>query len=147
MTSVDMAQASSNQTKNFNEDLNKVSDYWAHNHKGSAYFRSGEYEKAIAEYKMSIEIIENSPDEYVRTDVSKEYMDKVNHELKVSSQIFPRYGLVEALEKAGKFEEAIQAVDWLVQNQQMKGKEEFLKQKLERMKQDLLQKMQQIQKA
>ncbi|MEK7211372.1 MAG: tetratricopeptide repeat protein [Patescibacteria group bacterium] len=137
---VNTALASSDQVKNFNEDLNNASNYWAHNHKGSAYFRNGDYEKSIEEYKKAIEIIENIPGENW-DDVSKEEMDRINHESHVSKQIFSRYGLIEALEKIGQYEEALQNVDWLKRNQIMKGKEEFLKKKLEGMKQNILQKM------
>ena len=45
-----LAEADPNdQEKNFNEDLNKASDYWAHNKLGSAYFRNGDYENSVNE--------------------------------------------------------------------------------------------------
>ena len=138
---VEAASSNADQVKNFNQDITKASEYWAHNKLGSAYFRQGDYEKSIVEYQKAIQIIESSPDEYARTDVSKEYMNTVNHDLKVQSQIFSRYGLIDSLDKAGRYEEAIQNIEWLQKNQVMKGKEEFLKQKLDGMKQNILQKI------
>ena len=135
------AKSSAEQTSNFHEDLNTAHDYWVHNKLGSSYYRNGEYGKSIDEYEKAIQIIESAPDEYLRTDVSEEYKDGVNHELKVNSQIFSRYGLIDSLEKAGRYEEAIRNIDWLKQNQIVKGKEALLKQKLGEMKQSILQKM------
>ncbi len=57
------AKSSTEQTANFNEDLNKAHDYWVHNKLGSSYYRNGDYEKSIEEYGKAIEIIENIPGE------------------------------------------------------------------------------------
>ncbi len=135
-----LAEANSNQVENFNDDLNKASDYWAHNKLGSAYFRNGDYENAVNEYKKAIEVIENMPGDKW-PNLKKEDVDRMNQQTRIDAQIFSRYGLVEALEKTGKYEDALQSVEWLMQNQRVKGKEELLKQKLEGMKQNLLQEM------
>ncbi|OIO38689.1 MAG: hypothetical protein AUJ71_02420 [Candidatus Omnitrophica bacterium CG1_02_49_16] len=136
------AAESTNQSNNFNEDLKKATDYWRHNKLGSRYSEAGDYESAIEEYKKAIEIIENIPGENWG-DVSQIEMNRINKESRVSKQIFSRYGLVEALEKTGRYEEALQNLDWLMQNQKVKGKEELLKQKLDGMKQNILQKIRQ----
>lgn len=133
------AKSSTSQTKSFNEDLKIASDYWVHNKLGSAYYRAGDYKKSIEEYQKAIQIIEDIPGE-IWKDVAKEEMDRINKESSVFKQIYPRYGLIEALEGAGRYDEAIQNVDWLMQNQKMKGKEEFLKQKLQTMRKNLLNK-------
>ena len=135
-----LAEANSNQAENFNDDLNKASNYWAHNKLGSEYFRNGEYENAVKEYKKAIQVIENMPGDKW-PNLKKEDVDRMNQQTRIDAQIFSRYGLVEALEKTGQYEEALQSVDWLIQNQHVKGKEELLEQKLEGMKQNLLQKM------
>ena len=134
------------QINNFNQDLNKAEDHWVHNRLGREYANSGNYEMAIAEYKKAIEIIQNAPG-HVWPNLKKEDANNINQQTKIDTQIFSRYRLVEVLEKAGSFEEAIQNVEWLMQNQQIKGKEQLLKAKLEGMKQNLLQKMQQVQQG
>lgn len=134
-------RSSSDQVRNYNNDLTKASAYWKHNKLGDTYFRNGDFLNAIEEYMTAIEIIENIPGETWK-DVPKEQMDRINMESRVSKQIYSRYGLIEALEKAGRYEEALQNVEWLMKNQQMKGKEELLKRRLGGMKQDLLQKIQ-----
>jgi len=134
------AATNSSQAENFNNDLNNANTYWVHNKLGSAYFGKGDYNNAINEYKIAIDIVENIPGEKW-TNVSKEEMDRINKESRNFKQIFPRYGLIEALEKAGRYKEALENVEWLIKNQAMKGKEEFLKRRLEGMKQNLLQKM------
>lgn len=136
-------ETDSGQIRNFETDLKKAKSYDYHEDLARDYIKTGQYDKAIEEYKTAINIIETSPDDFTRTDVSKEFRDNVNFELKASSQIFSRYGLIGALEKAGQYTEALQNVDWLMKNQIMKGKEEFLKKRLEGMKQSLLQKMKQ----
>ncbi len=139
-TNIETASANADQGKNFNDDLKKADDYWGHNNLAWDYQKSGQYDKAVDEYKKAIEVIQNSPgDEW--PNLKKEDADRINQNAKIDAQIFSRYGLIEALDRSGKYEEAIQNVDWLMQNQQMKGKEEFLKKKLEGMKQNLLQKM------
>ena len=134
------AQSDSNQAKNFNDDLNKASNYWAHNNLAFDYAKAGQYNKATEEYKKAIEVIENMPGDKW-PNLKKEDVDRMNQQTRIDAQIFSRYGLVEALEKTGKYEEALQSVEWLIQNQHVKGKEELLKQKLDGMKQNLLQKM------
>ena len=69
-------------------------------------------------------------------------MDRINKESRNFAQIYSHYGVIEALEKAGRYEEALQNVEWLMKNQVMKHKEELLKRRLEGMKQNLLQKIQ-----
>ena len=135
-----LAEANSNQIENFNNDLNNASNYWAHNKLGSAYFRDGDYENAVNEYKKAIEVIENLPGDKW-PNLKKEDVDRMNQQTRIAAQIFSRYGLIEALEKTEKYEEALHNVEWLMQHQQVKGKEELLKQKLEGMKQSLLQKI------
>jgi tetratricopeptide (TPR) repeat protein len=127
-------------TKNFEEDLKKAESYAVHENKGWDYVKDGQYDKAIEEYKKAIDIIENIPGENWGN-VSQEEMDRINKESRNSKQIFSRYGLIDALEKAGQYEEALQNVEWLIENQRVKGKEELLKNKLNTMKQDLLQKI------
>ena len=134
------------QAQNFREDLQKAEDYWSHNHRASNYAREGNFNNAIIEYQKSIEVIQNMPGDKW-PNLKKEDVDRMNQQTRIDAQIFSRYGLIEALEKTGHYEEALQSVDWLIQNQHVKGKEELLKRKLEGMKQNLLQKMQQIQKA
>ena len=141
-----LAEARPNdQAKNFNEDLNKASDYWAHNKLGSAHFRNGDYENSVNEYKKAIEVIKNMPGDKW-PNLKKEDVDRMNQQTRIDTQIFSRYGLAEALEKTGRYEEALQSVDWLMRNQHVKGKEELLKQKLEGMKKNLLQKLKLAQK-
>jgi len=133
------SKANSDQAKNFKDDLNNASTYWTHNNLGDAYFNKGDYDSAINEYKTAIEIIENMPgDEW--PNLKKEDVDRMNKDSRNFDQIYSRYGLIAALDKAGRYDEALENVDWLMKNQVMKGKEEFLKRKLESMKQNLLQK-------
>ena len=136
------AGESANQSNNFNEDLTRAADYWKHNKLGRRYSEAGDYDNAVEEYKRAIQIIENIPGEKWEG-VSKEEMDRINNKSRVFKQVFSRYGLIDVLEKAGRYEEAVQNVDWLIQNQEIKGKEELLKRKLEGMKQNILQKMHQ----
>lgn len=141
---VGIALASSNQIQNFNDDLEDASNHWIHINRAWDYKKSGQYDRAVDEYKIAIEIIQKSPgDEW--PNLQRGDADRINQTAKIDEQIFPRYGLVEALEGAGRYDEAIQNVEWLMQNQQMKGKEEFLKQKLEGMKRNLVHKLQQTQ--
>ena len=143
LNTIGLAEADPNdQAKNFNEDLNKASDYWAHNKLGSAYFRNGDYENSVNEYKKAIDVIENMPGDKW-PNLKKEDVDRMNQQTRIDAQIFPRYGLSEALEKTGRYEEALQNVEWLAQNQHVKGKEELLKQELEGMKRVIQQKIRQ----
>lgn len=129
------------QLSNFQSDLKQAESYDYHEDLGRDYVKAGNYDKAVEEYKKAINIIENIPGENW-AGVSKEDMDRINKESHVSRQIFSRYRLIDALEKAGRFDEALENVEWLMRNQKMKGKEEFLRKKLESMKNNLLQKMQ-----
>src|SRR3989338_2149408 len=61
MRSLAEAQSDSDQEKNFNDDLNKASNYWAHNNLAFDYAKVGRYDKAAEEYKKAIEVIENMP--------------------------------------------------------------------------------------
>ena len=140
------AQTDSDQAKNFNDDLNKASNYWAHNNLAFNYAKGGQYDKAVEEYEKAIEVIENMPGDKW-PNLKKEDVDRMNQQTRIDRQVFPRYGLAEALESAGRYTEALHNVEWLMKNQQVKGKEELLKQKLEGMRQSILQKMQQTQKT
>ena len=135
------ANSSSEQTNNFQNDLLDAENYWTHNHLGSEHAINGRYDKAAEEYRKSIAIIEALPGESW-ADVSQEKMAQINKESRDFKQIFARYGLIEALEKTGQYQEALKNVGWLIQNQRVNGKEELLKQKLDGMKQNILQKMQ-----
>lgn len=137
-----MAETNSDQVQNFSDDLNKASNYWVHNNLAFDYAKGGLYDKAVEEYKKAIKVIENMPGDKW-PNLKKEDVDRMNQQTRIDAQIFSRYGLIEALEKTGHYEEALQSVDWLIQNQQVKGKEVLLKQKLDGMKQNLLQKTQQ----
>jgi tetratricopeptide (TPR) repeat protein len=136
------ANSNSDEVKNFNDDLNSASSYWVHNNLAFDYAKNGQYENAADEYKTAIEVIENMPGDKW-PNLKKEDVDRMNQQTRIDAQIFSRYGLAEALEKVGRYEEALQNVEWLIKNQQVKGKEELLKQKLEGMKQNILQKMRQ----
>ena len=128
------------QAQNFQEDLQKADSYWVFINRAWDLKKNKQYEEAAAEYKLAIKTIQNMPgDEW--PNLKKEDVDRMNQQTRIDAQIFPRYGLIEALDGAGRYEEAIQNVDWLMKNQQMKGKEEFLRAKLEGMKQNLLQKI------
>lgn len=137
------AQTDSDQDKNFNDDLNKASNYWAHNNLAFDYAKGGQYDKAVEEYEKAIEVIKNMPGDKW-PNLKKEDVDRMNQQTRIDAQVFSRYGLVEGLEKTGRYEEALQSVDWLMRNQHVKGKEELLRQKLERMKQSIQQKMHQV---
>ena len=138
------SMANAGQAENFNDDLKKADDYWIHNNLGWDYAKNGDYEKSIMEYKKAIEIIKNMPGDKW-PNLKKEDVDRINQQARIDSQIFSRYRLIEVLEKTGRYKEAIENVEWLMKNQVMKGKEEFLKHKLEGMKQNLLQKMKKTQ--
>ena len=136
---IESSSKNNEQAENFQQDVSKARAYAVHDDLGWDYAKSGQYEKAVEEYKKAIEIIENMPgDEW--PNLKKEDADKINKQSRIDSQIFSRYQLIDALDKAGRYEEAIQSVDWLIQNQNIKGKEEFLKIKLDGMRQNLLQK-------
>lgn len=141
---INLAEASANseQDRNYQGDLTNASNYWEHNNLAFDYARSGQYEKSVAEYQAAIEVIEKMPGDKW-PNLKQEDADRINQHTRIQAQIFSRYGLAEALEKVGRFEEALQNVDWLIQNQHVKGKEELLKQKLDGMRQSILQKMHQ----
>jgi tetratricopeptide (TPR) repeat protein len=129
------------QAENFQQDISKAKSYTVHDDLGWDYAKNGQYEKAIEEYKKAIEIIESMPgDEW--PNLKKEDADRIKKQSRIDSQIFSRYQLIDVLDKGGRYEEALDNVEWLMRNQQIKGKEEFLKKKLEGMKQNILQKMQ-----
>ena len=129
-------------SQNFEQDIARAESYAVYENRGWDYAKNGDYERALQEYKKAIDVIQNMPGDKW-PNLKKEDVDRMNQQTRIDAQIFSRYGLVEALEKTGGYEEALQSVDWLMRNQQVKGKEELLKQKLEGMKQDLLHKIQQ----
>jgi len=81
------------------EDLNRVSGYYLYEQRGDVFMKSGEYNKAIEEYKTAIQVIENSSD---------------SEELKIFSQKMPRHYLLQAYEKANRYPEALEQIDWLL---------------------------------
>lgn len=131
-------------SQNFKEDIARAESYGVYENRGWDYAKNGDYERAAQEYRKAIEAIQIMPGD-VWPNLKKEDVDRINQQTRIDAQIFSRYGLAEALEKVGRYDEALQNVEWLMQNQKVKGKEELLKQKLEGMKQNLLQKMRQVQ--
>jgi tetratricopeptide (TPR) repeat protein len=136
-------QKTNQQYDNFKKDLKAANSYTIYDNRAWDLAREGNYSAAIIEYKKALSIIESLPDENW-ADVPREEMNRINMESKASKQIFSRYGLVEALEKTGRYDEALENVEWLSKNQQIKGKEELLRIKLEKMRQNLLNKSQSI---
>ena len=99
--------------ENFNQDLNRAEDHWVHNRLGRQYSDSGNYEKAIEEYNKAIDVIQHSPG-YEWPNLKKEDADRINEDAKIDTQIFPRYQLILAYEKAARYQEALEQIDWLL---------------------------------
>ena len=116
---------SGQQFRNFQQDLVKGESYWVHNRLGREYFEAEDYDKSIEEYKKSIQIIESEPRDpgplFKKNEkngkfyqLSKEEMGKVNDESRTFKEEFPRHRLVEVYKKAGRYQEALEQIDWLL---------------------------------
>jgi tetratricopeptide (TPR) repeat protein len=133
---------SNSASENFEQDIATAQSYAVYENRAFDNAKNGNYEQAVSEYKKALDVIQHMPGDKW-PNLKKEDVDRMNQQTRIDAQIFSRYGLAEALEKIGQYDEALQNVEWLIQNQHVKGKEELLKRKLNGMKQSLLQKMQQ----
>jgi hypothetical protein len=138
----DFTACASTQIENFDSDLKQSASYWTHKKLGQKYLEINDAKKAEKEFKKAIYIIENR-DGYKWPNLKKEDVEQLNQQANVDAQIFSRYGLIEALDAGGKYQEAVDNVEWLQKNQIVKGKEEQLKNKLRKMKNDLQRKLEQ----
>src|SRR3989338_2650580 len=84
-----IAETNLDQVQNFNDDLNKASNYWAHNNLAFDYAKGGLYDKASEEYKKAIKVIENMPGDKW-PNLKKEDVDRMNQQTQIDAQIFPR---------------------------------------------------------
>ena len=108
--SKDMAQ-------NLRKDLNKVGRYYAYEQKGDSFMKLEEYDKAVEEYKTAIKVIESGND---------------SDEIKAFSQGMPRHYLAQAYEKAGRYQEALEQIQWLLDHKPLDHvKQELLAKKAE----------------
>lgn len=109
---------SKDMTQNFKAELDKINGFYSHEQQGDSFLKSGEYEKAIEEYKTSIRIIEDSQDSI---------------DIKTFNQKMSRYYLFQAYEKAGHHEEALEQIDWLLTHKPLPHVKEELLQRKERL--------------
>ena len=92
------SEYSQGQEQNFKSDLASIAKQWKYHDLGKKYFEAGEYEKSIEEYKKAIEIAKQEPRDWAR----------------LREQKFPRARLIHVYEAAGRFDEAIEQIDWLL---------------------------------
>lgn len=129
------------QMVNFRQDLKKAESYAVHDDLGWGYAKVGNYEKAIEEYKKSIEIIQKDPGYQDRFNGTKEELATVNEEVRVAKQAFPRNRLLELCEKTGRHQEALEQIDWLLVHKPL----DHVRAELLTKKQEILQKIAQTQ--
>jgi len=87
------------QMRNFEADISYVGKQWKYHDSGKRFFEAGEYEKSIEEYKKAIELAQNDPRGSL---------------LGIENQKFPRGALIEVYEKAERYSDAIDQIDWLL---------------------------------
>lgn len=90
---------SQGQIENFQTDLGTAAKRVRHQNLGWDYAKAGDYDKAITEYQKAIELARQDP---------------AGDWAQINNQKFPRGTLVEIYGKAGRFQEAIEQIDWLL---------------------------------